>query len=150
MDWCWFPGSWMTLILDKSAQSLVLIKAVLGKELKRVQEHGSRCRVNSRQTWLHLASFPAGEQETFGGSSRWYSLSALINLAQIKCFSFSFCQSSCSALSLHLFFSATWIQLKDKRSHVLYKFINFDTKPSHRIQNQQMSFKVLSGDGQGF
>lgn len=83
-DLIWFSGSsCMGLILDKSAQSSVLITTILGKKLKLIQEYGSRCcccRVNSRWARLRLDSFPVCEQEPFGGNSRWRSVLCLFSL----------------------------------------------------------------------
>lgn len=90
--------SWISL-----AKPPVLMTTILGKKLKMIQEHGSRCcRVNNRQARLRLASFPVCEQEPFGRGSRWLSdsLSAFINLSEIMCFSLSACRSACQALLL--------------------------------------------------
>lgn len=113
----WLSGSWMGLILDKSAQSCVLIATILGKKLKLIQEHGSCCcRVNSRQARLRLASFPVCEQEPFGRSWLSDSLSAVINLAEIMCFSLSACRSACQSaspcFSFHQSAVCLWISLK--------------------------------------
>lgn len=108
----WLSGSWTALILDKSTQSLVLITTILGKKLKPIQEHGSRCcRVNSRQARLRLASFPVCEQEPFGRSSRCLSdsLSAFINLAEIMCFSLSRLSLCLSASPCPSFHQSVWI-----------------------------------------
>lgn len=91
------------LILDKSVQSPVLITAILGKKLKLIQDHGSRCcRINGRRARLRLASFPVCEREPFGRSSRWLwdPLAAFINLVEIMCFSRSACRSACQSLLL--------------------------------------------------
>lgn len=103
----WLSGSWTRLILDKSAQSPVLITTILGKKLKLIQEHGSCCC--RRKQPPSSASFPVWEQEPFGRSSRWLSdsRSAFINLAEIMCFFFfiSFCLSISLSLSVCLFHS---------------------------------------------